>query len=116
MYSPMGEPGGDRVCINFVNSDHEEMLSMQLECLYNTELGDTFVDVVQGLSVDDKRAKQIMDESAVLVDGHYQLKLSFRHSPPYLPDSLSAARKRLYLLKRGRWKRILNFMSNIVES
>ena len=92
VYGPMGEPGSDGVCINFLKPDHEEILSMQLDWLYNT--------VVQGLSVDDKRAKQIMDESAVLVDGHYQLKLSFRHSPLYLPDSLSAARKRLYLLKK----------------
>ena len=41
-----------------------------------------------------------MDESVVLVDGHYQLKLPFRHSPPFFPHSPPAARKRLYLLKK----------------
>ena len=49
VYGPMGEPGGDGVCINFLKSDHEEMLSMQLDRLYNTEFGDTLVDVEQGL-------------------------------------------------------------------
>ena len=86
------------VHVNFVRSNHEEMLSKQLEHLYNAEFGDTLVDVEQSLSFEDRRAKQIMDESVALVNGHYQLKLPFRQSPPYLPDSLSDAEKRLYWL------------------
>ena len=96
----MGESSGDGVSINFVKSNHEEMLSMQLDRLYNTEFRDSLVDVQQSLPVEDRRAKQIMEESVVLVDGHYQIKLPFRHSSPCLPDSLPVAKKRLYLLKR----------------
>ncbi|KAL9978539.1 hypothetical protein ACROYT_G016066 [Oculina patagonica] len=86
VYGPMGEPNSDGIHVNFVRSDHEEMLSVQLERC--------------SLSFEDQRAKQIMDESAVLVDGHYQLKLPFRHSPPCLPDSLPVAKKRLHWLKK----------------
>ncbi|KAL9956038.1 hypothetical protein ACROYT_G037457 [Oculina patagonica] len=100
VYGPMGEPNSDGIHVNFVRSDHEEMLSVQLERLYNTEFKDTILDVEESLSFEDQRAKQIMDESAVLVDGHYQLKLPFRHSPPCLPDSLPVAKKRLHWLKK----------------
>lgn len=99
VYGPMGEPNSDGVHVNFAKSDHEEMLSMQLERLYNVEFKDALVDVEESLPFEDQRAKQIMDESAVLVNGYYKLKLPFRHSPPYLPDSLPAAKKRLYWLK-----------------
>ena len=100
VYGPMGEPDSDGVHVNFVRNDHEEMLSKQLEHLYNAEFGDTLVDVEQSLSFEDRRAKQIMDESVVLVNGHYQLKLPFRQSPPCLPDSLPEAKKRLYWLEK----------------
>ena len=33
VYGPMGEPNSDGIHVNFVRSDHEEMLSMQLERL-----------------------------------------------------------------------------------
>ena len=75
VYGPMGEPNNDGVHVNFARSDHEEMLNMQLERLYNTEFNDTLVHVEASLSFKDQRAKQIMDESTVLINGHYQLKL-----------------------------------------
>ena len=61
VYGPMGEPNSDGIHVNFVRSDHEEMLSMQLERLYNTEFKDTLVDVEESLSFEHQRAKQIMD-------------------------------------------------------
>ena len=100
VYGPMGEPNSDGVHVNFVRSACEEMLSKQLEHLYNAEFRDTLVDVEESLSFEDRKAKQIMDESVALTNGHYQLKLPFRHSPPCLPDSLPVAKKRLYWLKK----------------
>ena len=100
VYGPMGEPNSDGVHVNFVKSDHEELLSRQLEDLYNAEFRDTLVDVEDSLSFEDRKAKQIMDESAVLIDGHYQLKLPFRNCPPRFPDSLPVAKKRLSWLKK----------------
>lgn len=51
------------------------MLSTGLEWLFKTEVRDTLVDVKQISSVEDQRAKQIMNESAVLVNGLCQLRL-----------------------------------------
>ena len=99
MYGPMGGPDSDDVHVNFVRSDYEKMLSKQLEHLHNAEFGDTLVDE-QSLLFEDRRAKQIMDESVALVNGHYQLELPFWQSPPYLPDSLPDAKKRLYWLEK----------------
>ena len=75
VYGPMGRPDSDGVHVSFVRSNHEEMLSKQLEHLYNAEFGDTLVDFEQSLSFEDRKAKQIRDELVALVDGHYQLKL-----------------------------------------
>ena len=41
-----------------------------------------------------------MDKSVHLVNGHYRLRLRFRHNPPKLPDSFWVAKKRLGYLKR----------------
>lgn len=49
----MGEFNSDGVYVNFVRSDYEEMLSMQLECLYNVEFKDIFVDVEESLLFED---------------------------------------------------------------
>ena len=74
------------VCLSILSSGHEEMLSMQLDRLYNTEFRDSLVEVEQSLSVENRRAKQIMEESVVLVDGHCQIKLPFRHRQFSLPS------------------------------
>ena len=102
VYGPVGGPDSDGVHVNFVRSGHQEVLSKQLQHLYNSEFGDTLVDVEQSLSFEDRRrrAKQIMDETVALVNGHYHLKLPFRQSPPCLPDSLPEAKRRLYWLKK----------------
>ena len=42
----MDGPGNDGVHVNFARSDHEEMLSRQLEHLYNADFGDTLVTLV----------------------------------------------------------------------
>ena len=100
VYGPVGGPDSDGVHVNFVRSGHQEVLSKQLQHLYNSEFGDTLVDVKQSLSFEDRRAKQIMDESVALVNGHYQIKLPCWQTPPCLPDSLSEAKRRLYWLKK----------------
>ncbi|XP_054752108.2 uncharacterized protein LOC129257739 [Lytechinus pictus] len=57
-----------------------------------------------GLSVEDKRAKAIMEGSIQLVDNHYELGLPWRHDRPYLPDNLPSAQARLKYLKKRFFK------------
>ena len=46
----MGESSGDGVSINFFESNHEEILSTQLDRLYNTEFRDSLVNMEQNWS------------------------------------------------------------------
>ena len=70
-----------------------------MERMYNEEFTEANADAERGLSIEDRRARKIMDQSATLVNGHYQLKLPFRKDPPNLPDSLAVAERRLKWLK-----------------
>lgn len=98
VYGPVGEVD-DRVHIcNFTRTE-QDILNSQLERMYNEEFRDVNTDVGEGLSVEDRKAAELMDKSTTLVNGHYQLKLPFRQDPPFLPDSLPIAEKRLKWLK-----------------
>ena len=68
--------------------------------MHNEEFGDINTALEEGMSGEDRKAKEIMDQSATLVNGHYQIKLPFPLEFPSLPDSLPAAEKRLTWLKR----------------
>ena len=85
--------------MNFTHTDREN-LNTQLERMYNEEFGDINTALEEGMSIEDCKDKEIMDQSAILVNGHYQIRLPFRQEFPSLPDSLLTAEKRLMLLKR----------------
>ena len=63
--------------------------------MYNEEFGDINTALEEGMSIEDCKDKEIMDQSAILVNGHYQIRLPFRQEFPSLPDSLLTAEKRL---------------------
>ena len=48
--------------------------------MYNEEFTEANANTERDLSVEDRRALKIMDQSATLVNGHYQLKLPFRET------------------------------------
>ena len=52
------------------------------------------------MSQDDKRALAIMQESAELCDGHYEIALTWKVFPPDLPNNKIVAKRRLGLLKK----------------
>lgn len=78
MYGPMGGHDSDDVHVNFVRSNHDEMLSKQLEHFYNAEFGDTLVDVEQSFPFEDRRAK--VDHGRI--GGTYQWSLSTQAAIP----------------------------------
>ena len=98
VYGLIGELADDRVHVNFTYTEREN-LNTQLERMYNEEFGDINTALEEGMSVEDRKAKEIMDQSATLVNGHYQIRLPFRQEFPSLPDSLPTAEKRLKWLK-----------------
>ena len=100
VFGPVGDTMSNGIYCNFAISEHETSISAQLERMYNAEFRDSLTDATQSMSVEDQRAKLIMDKSAHLVNGHYQVQLPFRNDSPSLPVSLPMAKKRLCLLKK----------------
>ena len=74
----------------------------QVKKFWETDFGGSLVesraDVAE--SVEDKRARSIMEGSVKLVDGHYKMDLPWRFSKPYLPHNKLLAEARLRILKR----------------
>ena len=74
----------------------------QVKKFWETDFGGGLVesraDVAE--SVEDKRARSIMEGSVKIVDGHYKMDLPWRPSKPYLPHNKVLAEARLRILKR----------------
>jgi hypothetical protein len=51
------------------------------------------------MSVEDRKALSIMENSAKLVDGHYQIALPWRNGTPSLPNNKEMVEKRLISLQ-----------------
>ncbi len=52
------------------------------------------------MSLEDCRFMQVMDSSAEMVDGHYQLPLPFKRDNPMMPNNRHLAEQRILSLKR----------------
>ena len=99
----IGETVKDRVHINFAHTG-QDSLSIQLERMHDEEFVEADANAEEGMSVEDRKAQELMDQSATLVNRQYQLKLPFRQEKPDLPESLSTATSRLSWLERKMWK------------
>ena len=98
---PLSENGGDISYATFVNFIQREHVGIdeQLQCMYNKDFGGTLVNTTPASSIENRKATRIMEESARLVGGHYQLRIPFRHDVPELHDNYEVAVKRLNLPK-----------------
>ncbi|XP_028410467.1 uncharacterized protein LOC114533081 [Dendronephthya gigantea] len=75
-------------------------INEQLQRLYNTEFNESTADPMECLSIEDRRAKAIMDSSVKLVDGHYEIGIPWKYDEPSLPNNKPMAEKRLEYLKK----------------
>ena len=83
---------------NFIKTDAD--LSHQFEIFCNLEFNDTQHDNKAAMSLNDRKALKIMDETVQLKQNHYELALPWKNFPPYLEDNKPMAEHRLSLLKR----------------
>ncbi|XP_006815918.1 uncharacterized protein LOC102804515, partial [Saccoglossus kowalevskii] len=107
---PMGRKKRGGNSINFINVDQVldsdspiqclEPITSQLHRMYNADFTESLFDTKACMSLEDRRAKAIMDSSVCLIEGHYQLALPWRYDDPCLPNNKWSALKRLKLLKR----------------
>ena len=85
--------------VNFLSGGQEPLL-VQIEHMYNADFTETTVSSKEMMSIEDRRALAIMESTVQVVDGHYQLSLSWKYENPSLPNNRAMALKRLDLLKR----------------
>ena len=96
---PANSPSTEEVGVGcFLVTD----LMGQVKKFWETDFGDSLLksDKDVGMSVEDRRAKAIMDDTVTMSDGHYMLGLLWRSPDPYLPDNYQMAKSRLSILKR----------------
>ncbi|XP_071476616.1 uncharacterized protein [Diadema antillarum] len=78
----------------------DDSLEQQLKQFWRVDFGGYLNQDNVGDSVEDLRALKVMKESAVMVDGHYQVALPWRSFPPVLPNNRRLAEARLGYLKK----------------
>ena len=83
---------------NFIRADAE--LSEQFRSYCNMEFNDSAYGGKPSLSQNDKRALEIMQETAMLENGHYTIALPWKDDPPCLENNRSVADHLLRLLKK----------------
>ena len=85
-----------RHTINFIRRDAQ--LEKQFKKFCETEFGDPIVGTTQ-MSRDSLKAIEIMDQSTVLKEDHYQMHLPWRSAQPSLPNNRTSGKHRLKVLK-----------------
>ncbi|XP_068689567.1 uncharacterized protein, partial [Montipora foliosa] len=84
--------------VRFLNDD--ELLQSQVKMFWLTDFGESLAASEVCMSLEDKRALKIMNETVTKTDGHYQVRLPWRNRPPSIPNNRSFAESRLCSLKR----------------
>ena len=106
LMGPMDRSVGEdcHLNVNFVRSsealrEDEDCLVHQLERFWEVENSGVIPESKVSMSVEDKRALAIMEQSVKLEDGHYQIALPWRQYPPFPPYNRFMAERRLLALK-----------------
>ena len=62
----------------------DEVLLEQLERLWSSDFADSVVSSSVSPSIEDKRALEMMEQSLKVVNGHFQVGLPWRTTPPLI--------------------------------
>ena len=93
---PIGEQVSADACVNFLCS--EQSLEEQVERFWKLEASEQQSDEL-ALSVSDRRAIAMWEQSIKLSGGHYEMAIPFKARPNF-PDNKAMASKRLQSLHR----------------
>ena len=106
LMGPMDKSHGEdcHLNVNLVRSaealkEHDDCLMHQLERFWAVENFGVLPEAKVSMSVEDKEALAIMEQSVKLEDGHYQIALPWKQCPPFLPYNRFMAERRLQALK-----------------
>ena len=119
---PLNRSSRSKYCF-FMNakSSSDEFLSNQLKNYFNQDFNESLADERKMMSVQDKRALKIFEESAHLVNGHYQIAIPCKQGQPCMPNNRRLAEQRLGHLKRrlildpALKQRYANFIDDLLD-
>ena len=107
-------------CFFSESKSGDDLLQEQLLKYFNREFDQLTCDNKRGLSVHDKQAMKILEESLQFINGHYQMAIPWKSSQPCLPNNRVMAEQRLGCLKRrlsrdpGLQIRYTNFIDDLL--
>ncbi len=88
---------------HFLTSNSDDSLEQQLKRYMNYEFSDSASNNQKSMSVEDRRALEVFEESVTLIDGHYQLAIPWKRNESDLPNNRTVAELRInYLTKKLR--------------
>ena len=118
---PLGRYGKERKqCYLIPSCENDDMLKKQFKQYINRDFCESTADSCKAMSMEDKKALAVLEDTAKLVDGHYQLAIPWRDIQPCLPNNRSVAEHRLKHLKRklsrdvGLCKKYTNFIDDLM--
>ena len=118
---PLGRYGTERKhCYLIPSCENDDLLEKQFKQYINRDFCESTVDNCKEMSMEDKRALAVLEDTAKLVDGHYQLAIPWRDVKPCLPNNRSVAEHRLKHLKKklsrdvGLCKKYTNFIDDLM--
>ena len=98
---PLGrEEDSSNPIVNYIQTDRTGSLNEQFEKFCNMEFNDATYETKASMSQNDKKALGIMEQTAKLVNGHYEIGLPWKNNPPHLSNNRLQAEQRLRSLKR----------------
>ena len=98
LMGPVEHKGREDFHVNFINRE-DISLQTQVERMFQMEFNETNAKSTAEMSLEDRKALSIMESSAELVDGHYQIALPWRYGVPNLPNNRRMAEQRLKSLQ-----------------
>lgn len=69
---PISKSSRQRAVVNFVSKDAE--LQQSVERFWRLDYGGNMADDTKGMSIEDRRALSVMEDSVKKVDGHYEIQ------------------------------------------
>ena len=78
---------------NFIQAD--VALDRQVEQFWKLDTSEALADCSPQMSVDDQKVVDIWNRSIVMKEGHYELPIPFKSSPPGLPNNRRTTDRRL---------------------
>ena len=94
---PMESASANEVSSFFIQSE-DDILTEKVNKMFQMDFSETTYCQDSEMSLEDKRALAIMEQSLIVVDNHYQLDLPLRERPNF-PNNKSLAERRLNSLK-----------------